>query len=160
VKKRLLGFVLVLSVVLSGWMLATPSTSVPIGTTVATGDSMGYEGPRLVVYADVDVEQGDVVVFERLEGWVVHRVIDRTEYGWQTKGDANDRPDQLTSDSPLLHESAHRSGTFATSSNVAGVVVAAVPLLDVVALLAVSTLGYAAGFVSSRGDVVDVAPVR
>lgn len=118
----------------ASWTIATPAVAVPIGTTVAVGDSMGHDEPHLLVYADLEPTVGDVVVFESHGQWIVHRAIERTDDGLLTKGDANPVPDQRHS--TAFHE-------WPTESNTAGIVILRVPLLEsLLVLLGTTALVY------------------
>jgi hypothetical protein len=90
------------------------------------------------VYADVEPERGDVVLFKSYGSWVAHRAIDYWQFekaepsgysevkGWQTKGDARSRPDQyLRGNGSRMYRQS-----LAGRQNTAGVVVGAISLLD------------------------------
>lgn len=52
------------SVGLVGLVAVTPSTSTPVGVGVTEGESMGDSEPQVTVYADLEPEVGDTIVFE------------------------------------------------------------------------------------------------
>lgn len=76
------------------------STATPVPVGVVDSDSMAptlEPGERYLalppgLVGGVDV--GDVVVFHGADGWTVHRVVDETEAGLLTAGDANVLTDQ------------------------------------------------------------------
>lgn len=70
------------------------------GTTVVVGHSMDgtyRTGDLLVTRSEPDYERGDVVVYtvsyEKVEGTVVHRIIDEQDGTFVTRGDNNPYPD-------------------------------------------------------------------
>lgn len=92
----LIGLVAVLITPASAPVYLAHATSGSMTPTIDAGD--GY-----VVVGAGDVEVGDVVVFRSAErgGFVTHRVVDRTDGGFVTKGDANDETDQATGLPPV-----------------------------------------------------------
>lgn len=91
------------------WVLAAPALQLPIGATVATGGSMGTETPQFQLWADTEPAVGDIVVFDAhgtaYDAYTSHRVVDETDRGYITKGDANSIPDQeLESVEPVTDE--------------------------------------------------------
>ncbi|RZH67911.1 S26 family signal peptidase [Natrinema altunense] len=98
------------------WVFLTPSTATPVGVVISEDDSMGATGPNLNIYADIEPETGDIVVFHEAyplteSDWVVHRVVDKTEDGYTTQGDAN----------PYTGQSNRVQFDYATASDMAGV---------------------------------------
>lgn len=81
----------------------------PIHVSYVYSDSMeptlGVDDGYIVV-AGGEIERGDVVVFHSndREEYVTHRVVDRTDAGYITKGDANDATDQSTGHPPVKRE--------------------------------------------------------
>jgi hypothetical protein len=76
-------------------VLLSPSTSLPVGISIATGDSMGESVPQIVMYGPAgDLEAGDVAVFDSSEGWLRHELVRKTADGWITKGSAEPHADQ------------------------------------------------------------------
>lgn len=98
-KVAVVGCVLVLVALLTGYVLGVPILLSYVETgsmepTIDTGD-----GFVAIPSTSADsVEQGDVVVFEAQEiedgGLTTHRVVDETEHGYVTQGDANPFTDQ------------------------------------------------------------------
>ena len=82
-----------------GWAAATPSTTIPVGISLAEGPSMGDEvNSDLVLHANLGYENVDVgteiVYYNTLhEEFVYHRVVEKTPKWYVTKGDANNGPD-------------------------------------------------------------------
>lgn len=84
---------------------------------------MGYETPQLVGYVDVEPEVGDLIIFrngnEQIDDeWTMHRVVDETQEGYVTKGDAN----------PVVDQREHSVIDYATNQNTAGVILFELPL--------------------------------
>ncbi|WP_227132325.1 hypothetical protein [Halorubellus salinus] len=77
-----------------GVIAAGPGSGSPVGTAIATGDSMGHDGKQAYLYIDVEPSVGDPIVFETGDTYLYHRIVDETSEGWITKGDANPRTDQ------------------------------------------------------------------
>lgn len=66
--------------------------------TVLTGSMEPAIGTEDLVLTDSysrDPDPGDIAVFEQAGMRMIHRVIERTEMGYQTKGDANPEPDSF-----------------------------------------------------------------
>lgn len=66
--------------------------------TVLTGSmepAIGTEDLLLIDTYSRKPEPGDIVVFEQAGRRIIHRVTERTETGYRTKGDANPDPDSL-----------------------------------------------------------------
>ena len=81
----------------------------PVGLAYVEGDSMEptlERGDAFVALPSflTDVGEGDVVVFETDEGLTTHRVVDTTEEGYVTKGDANPFTDQEDGTTPVRDE--------------------------------------------------------
>ncbi|WP_241430920.1 signal peptidase I [Natronolimnohabitans innermongolicus] len=74
-------------------------TSGSMEPTIGAGD--GFVAVPAVLTNDVDT--GDVVVYESPagDGLVTHRIVDETEEGYVTRGDANPVTDQAQGDPPL-----------------------------------------------------------
>jgi signal peptidase len=53
-------------------------------------------GDFAVIYKNDKPQVGDVVLFHSEGMEIIHRVIDRTEFGYLTQGDANEEPDPNT----------------------------------------------------------------
>ena len=112
--RRLMGLLVAVFVLTLGWVAATPSTVLPVGLTEATGDSMhGEDVSQLIVYIDVEPTINDVVVYysEPRDEWIRHRVVDETDNGYITQGDALSMTDY------------EYRGDIATEQNTAGIVV-------------------------------------
>jgi signal peptidase len=78
----------------------------PVGLGYVNGDSMEPtlergDGFVAVPTPLADVSQGDVVVFETDDGLTTHRVVEVTDKGYVTKGDANPFTDQ-DGDRPIV----------------------------------------------------------
>lgn len=105
-----------LALALAATIVLTPMYALPVGVTVAEGDSMGDDGPQAVVYAATgSVSEGDVIVFAAGDTYVRHRVIGHTENGYVTKGDSN----------PVIDQPGY---PYATSDTIRGEVMIAAPL--------------------------------
>lgn len=93
----------------AGILLATTGQPVPLAAvtsdsmapTLSTGDLILAVPPSLVGGVSV----GDIVLFHDGSGWVTHRIVDTTETGYLTAGDANPFLDQADG-SPAVTESA------------------------------------------------------
>lgn len=115
---QLLVVGILLTAATGGFAIAalSPSTTLPVGLSVATGPSMGEDVPEASVYVDIEPEVGDVIVYDTGETYYQHRVVDHTADGYLTRGDAEMAPDQM---------SGH---PFATEQNIVGVVLFTIPL--------------------------------
>jgi len=89
-------------------LLAVPP-SAPVSIDYVDSGSMeptvGVNDGVVLVPAG-QVSEGDIVTFhsEQFGGYVTHRVVDRTEDGFLTKGDANTRTDQAAGHPPVSRE--------------------------------------------------------
>ena len=63
-----------------------------------------------------DVRPGNIATFERHGDLVTHRILSKTEEGYQTKGDANTDPDSGTI--PADYDKEKSSSIFYSSSTV------------------------------------------
>ncbi|EMA33864.1 S24/S26 family peptidase [Halobiforma nitratireducens] len=95
----------------------------PFGVAMSTGESMGEEQHVLNVWVQGEPEVGDVVMFEATDAGLshdrgTHRVVDETDAGLITQGDANARTDQEMGAEPI------------TDETLLGVVVYRIPLRD------------------------------
>lgn len=147
--RRGLAVGLIVSGLLWGVVLVPPSGDDVAGVHMASGPSMGETFPEIVVYADLEVDRGDEVLFRHFGEWVHHRTVDRAGDGWLTKGDANDHIDQRQ------YNTGRWTGK-ATEERIAGRVVVAVGLDElgvgaVVAALVLAGLERAARSVRARG---------
>lgn len=100
--RALIGFVALLGLVA---VLVTPA-SAPVYLGHATSGSMAPAidaGDGYVIVSPGEVETGDVVVFRSPDrgGLVTHRVVERVDDGFLTKGDANAETDQATGMAPV-----------------------------------------------------------
>lgn len=86
---------------------------------------MGSDGTRVTIFVDVEPEVGDVVVFHGGDrhGYVQHRVVEESDRGFVTEGDAYDHVDQPSTSTGSM--------AYATGENTRGVVVATVPLAHI-----------------------------
>jgi signal peptidase len=104
---KLLGAVVVLSLVV-GQVLGQPVLLSYVETGSMEPTLEPGDGFVAVPTADDDVEEGDVVVFHAKEvdggGLTTHRVVDETEEGYVTKGDANPVTDQDGDEPPVKDE--------------------------------------------------------
>src|SRR6056297_2022671 len=107
----LAGFVLVLALVV-GALVGQPVLlsfveSGSMSPTIEEGDGM-VAIPEQVAG---DVEQGDVIVFQSQEirggELTTHRIVDETERGYITRGDANPFTDQDGGEPPVTDEQVH-----------------------------------------------------
>lgn len=86
-------------------LLLSAGQPVPFG--VVTSDSMTPALERGDIYlavppvSSVHPGEGDIVVYQSADGWTVHRVVDSTEHGFITQGDANPFTDQAVGDPPI-----------------------------------------------------------
>ncbi|USZ73733.1 hypothetical protein [Natronosalvus halobius] len=114
----------VVTVFLVSWVFLAPVLGLPFGLNAATGASMGDEGPVLNIWYDGEPEMGDVVIFEQngqlSNDRVAHRVVDETEHGFVTKGDANPYTDQEVA-----------GVDYVTSENMVGVVLIRMGVFEV-----------------------------
>lgn len=79
---------------LAAGLLVAPA-SAPLSASIAEGDSMGTDGPTVVVYGEhTDASIGDVVALDAGDRILYHRVVDETSEGYVTQGDAEPYPDQ------------------------------------------------------------------
>ena len=76
-------------IVLSGSM----EPAIPTGSVCFVNTCVNYE----------DVKEGDVIAFFHGGGMVTHRVLQVTEQGLETKGDANGRSDGITTGPDNFH---------------------------------------------------------
>ena len=90
---------------------ATPSTEIPVGIASAGGMSMsptfGAGDSGLALYAPGTLEPGDVVVFyeaENTQTYTMHRVVEETDRGFVTQGDALGLTDQSMGRSYVTEE--------------------------------------------------------
>ncbi|ADD07688.1 peptidase S26 domain protein (plasmid) [Natrialba magadii ATCC 43099] len=128
---RSLEFALLVgAIVVAGQLLGQPIllgyvTSDSMEPTVEAGD--GFVAVPAAVTGEVEV--GDVVVYEADGdgGLVTHRVVDETDEGYVTRGDANPITDQARGDPPLEEDDV-----LATAVQVGGTVVT-IPGLGTVA---------------------------
>ncbi|MFP8891823.1 S24/S26 family peptidase (plasmid) [Natrialbaceae archaeon A-CW2] len=87
-------------IAITAWLIAAPTTALPVGVLATDGESMGDEPDDIYlnIWVDKEPEIGDVVIFEQdgelASDIVAHRVIENTESGAVTKGDANSFVDQ------------------------------------------------------------------
>jgi len=115
------------------WVLAAPVLQLPIGASVATGESMGTNTPQFHIWVDSEPEVGDIVAFDThgtaYDGRTAHRVVAETDRGYITKGDANSYRDQeLESIGPV------------TDETLVGVVVVRMPLWSAVAVCMLASI--------------------
>lgn len=106
-------------VVVFGIALATPYLALPVGTATTNGTSMGADGMHVLVYADpvlTGVAVGDAVIYRGDDRFVHHRIVDETDRGYITKGDAVPRTDQSLGAPPV------------TRRDIVGVVLLDVPI--------------------------------
>lgn len=98
-KVAVVGCVLVLVALLAGHILGVPILLSYVETgsmepTIDTGDGF----VAIPSTSEDSVEEGDVIVFDAQEiedgGLTTHRVVDETEHGYVTQGDANPFTDQ------------------------------------------------------------------
>lgn len=78
----------------------------PIELSYATSGSMEptiHRGDGYVVVPANDVEPGNIIMFRQIdgEGFVTHRVVEQTDEGYWTRGDANPTPDQAAGHPPV-----------------------------------------------------------
>lgn len=103
------------------WILLAPLLGLPFGVAGSTGPSMGNDGMMIHVWVDGEPAIGDVVIYDQhgqlSNDRVVHRVVDETEQGYVTKGDAN----------PYTDQSVEGVG-YVTEENLIGVVLFQMPL--------------------------------
>lgn len=86
-------------------VIATAGLPVPVGVVtsgsmepvLSEGDIYLALPPVLLGGASVD----DIAIFHGEDGWVVHRLVDRTEHGFITAGDANVFVDQADGAPPI-----------------------------------------------------------
>jgi len=104
---KLLGAVVVLSLVV-GQVLGQPVLLSYVETGSMEPTLEPGDGFVAVPTAGDDIEEGDVVVFHAKEvdggGLTTHRVVDETEEGYVTKGDANPVTDQDGDEPPVKDE--------------------------------------------------------
>jgi outer membrane protein assembly factor BamB len=114
----LVAGLLIVSAAAGGLAIAalSPSQTLPVGITTATGDSMGQDGPQATVYIDIKPEVGDVVVYKSGTEHVQHRIIADNPNGYVTQGDAESVPDQAV------------GHPYVTEQNTVGLVVLTVPV--------------------------------
>jgi signal peptidase len=97
------------------WVAATPSTAIPVGLADTGGISMGEEQANdVVLYVDQgEPEIGQQVVYyaESEQTYIRHRVVNETEQGYVTQGDALPKTD------------AEYWGEYVTQENYVGTVV-------------------------------------
>lgn len=122
----------------TAWILAAPIVGLPAGVAASDGLSMGDEGLTINVWVDLEPSVGDVILFEadgHLENdRATHRIVDETAAGYVTKGDGNPATDQeLAGVSPV------------TEGQIAGVVVARVPVSHALAAWVGVTLAAVGG---------------
>jgi signal peptidase len=70
-----------------------------VGSYAVTTGSMTptlEQGSMIYVHDTGDYETGDVVTFSHQGAVVTHRIVERTETGFVTKGDVNEKPDSWT----------------------------------------------------------------
>jgi signal peptidase len=100
----LLVVAFVLGQLLGQPMLVTYVTTGSMAPTIDPGDGFVVVPPELAG----PLEEGDIVVFEaqRLHGGglTTHRIVDETDAGYVTKGDANPFTDQSSSEPPVQPE--------------------------------------------------------
>lgn len=90
---------------------ATPSTEIPVGIASAGGVSMsptfGAGDNGIAFYAPGELQPGDVVIFyegENSQSYLMHRVVEDTDRGFVTKGDALSVTDQSMGRSYVTEE--------------------------------------------------------
>lgn len=99
-KQYVVAAVFVLAVVAGVSIVAiTPSTAIPVGVVETDGISMTptYGTSGIAVYGPGDLNHGDVVIFyeaENTQTYTMHRVVEETDRGFVTKGDALAATDQ------------------------------------------------------------------
>lgn len=127
--RRLLGvavFVMLLSPILCHAVFSLlPWT----GSFAVVSGSMGAAAPAgsiAYVHDTGTYERGDVITFRRGDGYVTHRIVDETDAGYVTKGDANGAPDEWR----------------VPTDDVVGELLVAVPLYGYLLWFASSTAGY------------------
>lgn len=94
---------LVLPIALHAVFVAVPSAN----SYVVGSQSMSPAIPAgsLIYVVDTgEYDVGDVVTFERGGATITHRIVERTDDGYVTKGDANDRRDAPISRSQIVGE--------------------------------------------------------
>lgn len=103
--RRYIALVAVLAVTAATgglWIAAaTPSTDIPVGIASAEGVSMsptfGAGDNGIAFYAPGELQPGDVVIFyeaKNTQSYTMHRVVEETDRGFVTKGDAFSVTDQ------------------------------------------------------------------
>lgn len=147
-----------LSVVVAVAVLVAFQLTMPVSLSYATSGSMAptiQEGSAYLVVHTESVETGDIITFysARQEEYVTHRVVDRTDEGYITKGDANTETDQSIGIPPVPP-----SSVVGVVFSVAGhplTVPGAGPILANVqtySLLIVAFIGIVLGYDSLTGD--------
>lgn len=141
-------------------LLATATTASPVRVRAMEGDAMAPTigpGDAYVVVDARTVELGDVVVFWSPETgtFETRRVVDRTEAGFLTQGDARGETDQAAGRSPVprsgvVGEVASFRGRLAVLPGIGGLVAGAGA--NSLLLLAIVGLAAGVGLVRSRHD--------
>lgn len=96
--------ILLVGVVLVGLLVAPPPS--PLHASYATSDSMEptlSEGDAYLLVGGTPLEVDDVITYysDEQEGYVTHRIVDRTDQGFVTRGDANPSTDQAGGAAPV-----------------------------------------------------------
>ncbi|MFB6137603.1 MAG: signal peptidase I [Halobacteriaceae archaeon] len=124
-------------------VLALAPAQAPLHLSYVYSDSMAptiQQGDGYLVWGPGDVAVGDVVTYRSAErgSYVTHRVVGRTDGGFVTRGDANDRTDQATGSPPVP-----RSAIVGTVVTVGGSPLTVPHLGTAVRLLRAHALGVA-----------------
>jgi signal peptidase len=100
---------LVLLVALAGLLVLVAPPPSPVHLSYVTSDSMAptlEAGDAYLVVDSGAPTTGDVLVYdaETREGYTTHRVVDVTDNGYMTQGDANPTPDQASGEPPVTED--------------------------------------------------------
>jgi len=133
------------------WILLAPAIGLPFGVTASTGPSMDNDGMMFNVYIDAEPQVGDVVIYDQhgqlSSDRIVHRVVDETDQGYVTKGDANPYTDQSV-----------KGVAHLTDENMIGVVVVRTSITIPICLLSV-VIGFV-GVVDYLGMAKPEIPIQ
>ncbi|WP_254824761.1 carboxypeptidase-like regulatory domain-containing protein [Haloglomus halophilum] len=132
---------LLLAVVGTAVVVVSPSTALPVGASLATGDSMGESVPQFVLYGPAgDLEAGDVAVFDSEAGWLRHELVRETADGWITQGTAEPHTDQWSGGPGAGIGPVERSQVAGVVYAAASIYVVTGALVGLLALLAAGVL--------------------
>lgn len=110
------------SLLVASWIVLAPVWGLPVGIISTDGPSMGDDHRMVSIWVDAEPDVGDIIIYDHgyeyaTNDLFIHRIIDETDQGYLTKGDANPVPDQHMADLE-----------YATERNTVGVVIIRLPL--------------------------------